>query len=684
MSEHADVLIVGAGASGGVAALRLARPASVVCLEQGDWPDPDDYPGAGPDWELGEEAVVAVAERARPPGRLPARPRRLRPGARQLQRRRRRHDAVQRALAAPAAGRLPGPHRSTAWPTTGRCRTPTVPYYDETDRQFGVSGLGGNPAYPPGADPPLPPLPIGARRAALARAHARARVALVARVQRHPRRPRATVATRACNGGRAVRGATRGPRHRPTSPTGRGPWRPARGCVTGARVRRIDRRPRSRPRREWVDADGREHFQAADVVLCAANGIGTARLLLLSAHAGAPDGLANSSGLVGRRLMLHPGRDGRRLLRRRPPQLAGPLRRADPVARVRRHRPRPRVHRGHPWSLTPTGGPLAAAFGLRGRAALGADHHRHHARRVRPGRAVGRAVRGPPRPREPGRALGHAGGRRRHPRTQGHLPHQRQRPPGHRVGIERATESLTEAGAHTVDGVACATTATCSAPRAWATTATSSVVDRWGIAHDVRNLAIVDGSVFVTVGAANPTSTISALALRAVDHLLAHRADVPVPEPARHFALRAGTRPAGAAASAPVSAAARGRRRGARPRPRAGSLPRPGRRPHARRRRRRGGGRPARPRARRPPRSRRPPAPRLDRDVDDPGARLEVLRTTDAPAYHAWSSWCWPPTTGRPTSGRASGYPGQEATPVGRFEFPEYLSEGLLDHLVAR
>ena len=47
----------------------------------------------------------------------------------------------------------------------------------------------------------------------------------------------------------------------------------------------------------------------------------------------------------------------------------------------------------------------------------------------------------------------------------------------------------------------------------------TSVVDPWGIAHDVANLGIVDGSVFVTAGAANPTSTICALALRAADHL---------------------------------------------------------------------------------------------------------------------------------------------------------------------
>ena len=41
------------------------------------------------------------------------------------------------------------------------------------------------------------------------------------------------------------------------------------------------------------------------VVICA-NGVGTLRLLLLSASAQHPDGLANSSGMVGRNLMLHP------------------------------------------------------------------------------------------------------------------------------------------------------------------------------------------------------------------------------------------------------------------------------------------------------------------------------------------------------------------------------------------
>jgi choline dehydrogenase-like flavoprotein len=55
-----------------------------------------------------------------------------------------------------------------------------------------------------------------------------------------------------------------------------------------------------------------------------------------------------------------------------------------------------------------------------------------------------------------------------------------------------------------------------------------SVVDQWGRAHDVPNLYVVDGSVFVTSSGLNPTATIAALALRTADHLAAERANQPV------------------------------------------------------------------------------------------------------------------------------------------------------------
>jgi choline dehydrogenase-like flavoprotein len=45
----------------------------------------------------------------------------------------------------------------------------------------------------------------------------------------------------------------------------------------------------------------------------------------------------------------------------------------------------------------------------------------------------------------------------------------------------------------------------------------TSVVNDWGRSHDVKNLFIVDGSIFVTGGAVNPASTIQALALYIAD-----------------------------------------------------------------------------------------------------------------------------------------------------------------------
>ena len=57
---------------------------------------------------------------------------------------------------------------------------------------------------------------------------------------------------------------------------------------------------------EYLDAQRREHRIEAKVVVLAAHAIETPRLLLLSAHRAFPEGLANSSGLVGKNFMSHP------------------------------------------------------------------------------------------------------------------------------------------------------------------------------------------------------------------------------------------------------------------------------------------------------------------------------------------------------------------------------------------
>ena len=64
----------------------------------------------------------------------------------------------------------------------------------------------------------------------------------------------------------------------------------ARGRVTGV---------------SYFDADRREHHQKARAVVLCANGAETPRLLLMSANAKFPQGVANSSGLVGRNLMFN-------------------------------------------------------------------------------------------------------------------------------------------------------------------------------------------------------------------------------------------------------------------------------------------------------------------------------------------------------------------------------------------
>src|SRR5207244_3991664 len=77
--------------------------------------------------------------------------------------------------------------------------------------------------------------------------------------------------------------------------------------LTGARVKRLVVGPDGLVTGAlYVDRDGNEHMQQAAVTILACNGIGTPRLLLLSATNAQPNGLGNSSGLVGKRLMMHP------------------------------------------------------------------------------------------------------------------------------------------------------------------------------------------------------------------------------------------------------------------------------------------------------------------------------------------------------------------------------------------
>ena len=49
--------------------------------------------------------------------------------------------------------------------------------------------------------------------------------------------------------------------------------------------------------------------------------------------------------------------------------------------------------------------------------------------------------------------------------------------------------------------------------------AKTSVVNKFGQSHDIKNLFISDGSQFTSGAACNPTLTIVALAIRQADHI---------------------------------------------------------------------------------------------------------------------------------------------------------------------
>jgi choline dehydrogenase-like flavoprotein len=88
-------------------------------------------------------------------------------------------------------------------------------------------------------------------------------------------------------------------------------------------------------------------------------------------------------------------------------------------------------------------------------------------------------------------------------------------------GIARAEEILAAAGA---TRLFCSRTALNSPGHLLGTCRMGtdperSVVNQWGRCHDVKNLFIVDGSVFVTGGGVNPTSTIQAVALYIADQM---------------------------------------------------------------------------------------------------------------------------------------------------------------------
>jgi choline dehydrogenase-like flavoprotein len=517
--DDVDVLIIGAGASAAAFAWSLADTRmKILCMEQGDWVDQATYPANHTDWESRRE--------------WSANPN-VRKAAADYPVNNDNSDIPVVNFNGVGGGTiLYAAHFPRLHPSDFRVRTldgvaddwpidyqTLEPFYEVNDRMMGVSGLAGDPAYPP-KEPPMPPVPLGKSGTALARGYNA--------LGWHWWPSDCAISTTPYEGrDRCINLGQCG------------------GCAQGAKAsvditywpvamrRGVHLMTRCRVREITVDgngmatgvvyydADGIEHHQAAQMVVVACNGIGTPRLLLNSTSNNFPDGLANRSGLVGKNLMFHPYAAVEARFEEELDGGRGPLKGIQSHEFYETDPSRDFV-RGFAIEMHRGYGPVSTAMnGLySGRIPWGADHHdgyRSLSDRVMAVAAVcedlpevhNEVVLDP--------VLKDSNGI---PAAKVNYRISKNSRRMLAFAADRGCEVFEAAGAVEILRVL--------APldnAGWHNLGTArmgvdpdkSVVNEWGRTHDVRNLFVIDGSLFVTSGGLNPTSTIQALALYIAD-----------------------------------------------------------------------------------------------------------------------------------------------------------------------
>lgn len=519
-SEAPDVIVIGAGAAGAALSWRLAgHGAKVVCLEQGDWVDDAAIPKGHVDWEVRGRHYWNPAPS-------------VRAGNSDYEVTNFGEHPVDPFLYCGVGGStigfgaqywrlLPSDFRTKSlddfgvdWPIGYR---DLAAYYDINEREVGVSGLAGDPTGPPRESPPLPPNAMGAvgERWIDAFEHLGwywwpQDSAIISRSYRG--RP-------ACsNRSQCAFGC---PQHS-LSGADVTYWPEALklGVVlrATARVRAItlDRRGRVSGV-EYFDGDGRlQQLKASRVAVCA-GGLGTPRLLLMSASPAHPDGLANSSGQVGKNFMVH----AQSLVVARFAHVTESYAGTVGVVSTRQFYetdPANDFVRGFAIMANRGYSPLLTALQVH---SWGARHHKTLEHYLNHEASV--YVCGDDEPEEHNRveldetrldAYGLAGVKTVYKQSEN----------SRRLitaGIGRAKELCAAAGADSVRDFG-------TAPGfGWHLLGTarmgsdpsSSVTDADHQTHDVPGLYVADGSSFPTGGAVNPANTIQALALRAADRI---------------------------------------------------------------------------------------------------------------------------------------------------------------------
>src|SRR5213079_749171 len=161
-NDPVDVLIIGAGASGAAVAWSLAETKMhILCLDQGGWMNPSDYPSTGRDWEAKFYGDWSSSPNIR--GRPEDYP--VNDDNSPIK--------VVNFNGVGGSTIMYTAHFPRLHPSDFKVRTldgvaddwpvdyaTLEPFFAENDRMMGVSGLAGDPAYPT-KQPPMQPLPLG-------------------------------------------------------------------------------------------------------------------------------------------------------------------------------------------------------------------------------------------------------------------------------------------------------------------------------------------------------------------------------------------------------------------------------------------------------------------------------------------------------------------------------------------
>jgi choline dehydrogenase-like flavoprotein len=520
--EPVDVLIIGAGASGAAFAWSMADTRmNILCLEQGDWMKPEEYPGMAADWELRQLGDFGFSPNGR--GRREDYP----------------VNDADSPIAASMFNAVGGStimyaaHFPRFHPADFRARTldgvaddwpidyrRLEPFYDVNARMMGVSGLAGDPAYP-AKEVPLPPVTLGKLGETLARGFNR--------LGWHWWPSDSAITTReyegrapCVNAGTCLVGCAQGAKASTDITYWPAALRHGVRLKTRCRVREIVVGEDGMANGVvYYDAAGVERRQKAHVVVLACNGIGTARLLLNSRSKLFPDGLANRSGLVGRNLMFHPYGMVTGIFAEPLGGYKGPTGCCIMSQEFYETDLSRGFARGYSFEILRGFGPVSAAlWGMAsGRVGWGADHHKSYGELF--DRTAGMVVICEDLPESTNSVtldpdLKDSDGIPA-PKITYRLSENSTKMLAHSVA--RAKEVLEASGARATVAEAPLRIAGwhLMGTARMGTDPDESVVNEWGRCHDVRNLFIIDGSIFVTAAAVNPTNTIQALALYIAD-----------------------------------------------------------------------------------------------------------------------------------------------------------------------